>query len=51
MMHNAKKETIKNPNCRTGCPTQDHESYADCCKGLQFNLAHLRKSRAQESNR
>lgn len=24
-------------HCRMGCPTQDHKSYADCCKGLQLN--------------
>ena len=23
--------------CRTGCPTRDHLSYADCCKGIQIN--------------
>lgn len=22
--------------CRTGCPTQDHASYAACCKGLSL---------------
>jgi hypothetical protein len=34
--------------CRTGCPTQNHLSYADCCKGLQINhgeaLSHIQKS-------
>lgn len=23
--------------CRPGCPTQDHESYAACCRGIQFD--------------
>lgn len=27
--------------CRKGCPTQDHESYAACCKGLQLNAGAL----------
>lgn len=22
--------------CRTGCPTQDHKSYAECARGLQL---------------
>lgn len=26
-----------NPNCRSGCPTQNHRSYADCCQGLSIN--------------
>jgi len=24
--------------CRTGCPTQDHRSYAECCRGLQLAI-------------
>lgn len=24
--------------CRTGCPTQDHASYAACCKGLSLAI-------------
>ena len=28
--------------CRTGCPTQDCESYADCCKGVAINKSSLR---------
>jgi len=24
--------------CRTGCPTQDHKSYAECCKGLSLAI-------------
>lgn len=24
-------------HCRTGCPTQNHTSYAACCRGLQLN--------------
>lgn len=27
--------------CRTGCPTQDHSSYAACAKGLQLNAGAL----------
>lgn len=23
--------------CRTGCPTQDHASYAECVRGLHLN--------------
>jgi len=23
--------------CRVGCPTQNHRSYAECCRGLQLN--------------
>lgn len=29
------------PHCRSGCPTQDHKSYADCCKGIQINTGVL----------
>lgn len=43
---NKKPEPERNPHCRTGCPTQDHESYADCCQGINLNLANLRKARA-----
>jgi len=28
--------------CRTGCPTQDCESYADCCKGVSINKSSLK---------
>lgn len=24
--------------CRTGCPTQDHKSYSECVRGLEFNV-------------
>ena len=24
--------------CRPGCPTQDHESYAACCRGVSFAI-------------
>ena len=27
--------------CRAGCPTQDHKSYAECCRGLQLNAGAL----------
>jgi len=27
--------------CRSGCPTQDHKSYAECAKGLQLNAGAL----------
>lgn len=33
--------------CRAGCPTQDHVSYAACCKGLQINTG-LRLTAAQK---
>lgn len=28
--------------CRTGCPTQDCEDYATCCKGVAINKTSLR---------
>lgn len=27
--------------CRTGCPTQNHRSYAECCKGLSINTGEV----------
>lgn len=24
--------------CRSGCTTQDHVSYADCCRSIRFGL-------------
>lgn len=24
--------------CRSGCPTQDHASYAECCRNVNFGL-------------
>jgi hypothetical protein len=26
--------------CRTGCPTQDHESYAACLRGMNVRIAY-----------
>lgn len=34
--------------CRSGCPTQDHLSYAACCKGLQINAQGLSGTNAQK---
>jgi hypothetical protein len=35
-------------NCRSGCPTQDHKSYAECSRGIRMNtgvaLTHIQKS-------
>ncbi len=28
--------------CRTGCPTQDCESYADCCQTVSINKSSLK---------
>lgn len=28
--------------CRSGCPTQDCESYADCCKSVGINKSSLK---------
>jgi len=30
---------MKNPNCRSGCKTQDHESYSDCLQAANFGFA------------
>jgi hypothetical protein len=27
-------------NCRTGCPTQDHESYAECLRNSTVRIAY-----------
>ena len=32
-------DTVKNPNCRSGCKTQDHESYSDCLQAANFGFA------------
>lgn len=34
--------------CRSGCPTQDHLSYAACCKGLQLNAQGLSGTAVQK---
>lgn len=30
--------TEKNPNCRSGCPSQDHESYKDCLQDMRIGI-------------
>ena len=30
---------MSNPNCRSGCKTQDHESYSDCLQSANFGFA------------
>ena len=30
---------MKNPNCRSGCKTQDHESYSDCLQAANIGFA------------
>ena len=35
--------------CRTGCPTQDHGSYSECCKGLQINAQGLSGTKDQKA--
>jgi hypothetical protein len=28
--------------CRTGCPTQDHANYGECCKSINIDKSSLR---------
>lgn len=44
-------ETGKVKTCRTGCPTQDHKSYAECARGLQVNMgmSGTTKQKAQDA--
>lgn len=37
--------------CRKGCPTQDHKSYAECCKGLQLSIGEALTLRQQSVDR
>ena len=30
---------MSNPNCRSGCKTQDHESYSDCLQSANLGFA------------
>ena len=30
---------VKNPNCRSGCKTQDHADYGDCLQAANFGFA------------
>jgi hypothetical protein len=30
---------MSNSNCRSGCKTQDHESYSDCLQSANFGFA------------
>lgn len=34
--------------CRAGCPTQNHKSYSECCKGLQINAQGMLGTKAQK---
>jgi hypothetical protein len=34
-------EVVRPARCRSGCPTQDHKSYAECSRGLQLNAGAL----------
>lgn len=31
--------TVRNPNCRSGCKTQDHADYGDCLQAANFGFA------------
>lgn len=35
--------------CRPGCPTQDHESYAACCRGIQFDAKGTARTHRQQA--
>lgn len=35
--------------CRPGCPTQDHESYAACCRGIQFDAKGTARTQKQKA--
>lgn len=37
--------------CRSGCPTKNHRSYADCARGLQINTGVMLTSGQKEMNR
>ena len=30
--------THSNPNCRSGCPTQDHDSYGECLRDANIAI-------------
>jgi hypothetical protein len=30
---------MTNPHCRSGCKTQDHDSYSDCLQAANFGFA------------
>ena len=30
---------VRNPNCRSGCKTQDHADYGDCLQAANFGFA------------
>jgi len=36
--------------CRAGCPTQNHRSYSECCRGIQINTGVLLTTKQQEWN-
>lgn len=31
--------TERGEHCRSGCPTRDHQSYAECLKAARFGIA------------
>lgn len=37
--------------CRTGCPTQDHTSYAACCRGIQLAIGEAHTLQQQAVDR
>ncbi len=34
--------------CRSGCPTQDHASYAECCRDSGLRVAYSQSSNGQD---
>jgi len=46
------KSTLRTSNrCRTGCPTKDHRSYAECARGLRLNTGVALTMGQKEMNR
>jgi len=37
--------------CRSGCPTKDHRSYADCCRNSGIRVAYCDSTNRQDYSR
>jgi hypothetical protein len=38
-------------SCRSGCPTQDHESYADCCRNSGLRVAYTNSANGWDATK
>jgi hypothetical protein len=48
-MPTSRSETVRrSANCRAGCPTQDHEAYAECLRSAGLRVAYSNSASNQD---